>query len=137
MEVKETAACGIEQREFAIEFDTDELVDIYRVLLYAHDGAGFYDEDFVEDLKSQLVYIVGPSIEEEPPKGAGIEMKWEDTGSEFVLAFKEETASTFFGILEAVEHPREGLDEELNLNLMNQMREMAPNTLDNLPMINR
>ena len=32
MEVKETAACGISLREFAIEFETDELVDMYRTL---------------------------------------------------------------------------------------------------------
>jgi hypothetical protein len=30
MEVKETAACGIAQREFAIELDNDEFVDRYR-----------------------------------------------------------------------------------------------------------
>ena len=51
MEVKETAACGISLREFAIEFETDEIVDMYRVLNYAQNESGFYDEDFLEELR--------------------------------------------------------------------------------------
>jgi len=137
MEVSETAACGIAQREFAIEFDGDELVDMYRILRYAQNGTGFYDEDFLEDLKSQLAYIIGPSLEEDPGEEIETELSWEDDGVGFTLSFKEEVAATFYFILEAVEHPGEGLDTELNANLLDQMLEMAPNTLDNLPVINR
>jgi hypothetical protein len=137
MEVSETAACGIAQREFAIEFDVDELVDMYRILRYAQNGTGFYDEDFLADLKSQLAYIIGPSLEEEPGEEIETELTWEDNGVGFTLSFKEEVAATFYQILEAVEHPAEGLDTKLNANLLDQMMEMAPNTLDNLPVINR
>ena len=66
MEVKETAACGISLREFAIEFDDDELVDMYRILNYAQNEVGFYDEDFLDDIQSQMSYIIGPSLDEEP-----------------------------------------------------------------------
>jgi len=59
MEVKETAACGISLREFAIEFDDDELVDMYRILNYVQNEVGFYDEDFLDDLHSQMSYIIG------------------------------------------------------------------------------
>jgi hypothetical protein len=137
MEVSETAACGIAQREFAIEFNVDELVDIYRILLYAQNGTGFYDEDFLEDLKSQLTYIIGPSLEEAPGEEIEAELAWEDDGVGFTLSFKEEVAAMFYLIMEAVEHPGEGLDTELNAALLGQMMEMAPNTLDNLPVINR
>ena len=66
MEVKESAACGISLREFVVELDDSELADMYRVFRYVSTGEGFYEEDFVEDLKSQMVYIIGPSVEEEP-----------------------------------------------------------------------
>ena len=137
MEVSETAACGIAQREFAIEFDSDELVDMYRILLYAQNGTGFYDDDFLEDLKSQLNYIIGPELEEEPDEEIEAELNWEDDGVGFTLSFKEEVAATFYHILMAVEHPGEGLDTGLNATLLDKMMEMAPNTLDNLPVINR
>ena len=45
MEVKETAAHGISQREFAIEFDDNELAGFFRVSLYAHKAPGFHDRD--------------------------------------------------------------------------------------------
>lgn len=137
MEVSETAACGIAQREFAIEFDSDELVDMYRILLYAQNGTGFYDDDFLEDLKSQLTYIIGPELEEEPDAEIETGLTWEDDGVGFTLSFKEEVAATFYHILMAVEHPGEGLDTGLNATLLDKMMEMAPNTLDNLPVINR
>jgi hypothetical protein len=137
MEVSESAACGIAQREFEIEFDVEELVDMYRILLYAQNGTGFYEEDFLEDLKSQLAYIIGPALEEEPDEEIEADLTWDDNGVDFTLSFKEEAAATFYHILEAVAHPGEGLDTELNANLLGQMMEMAPNTLDNLPVINR
>jgi hypothetical protein len=133
MEVKETAACGISQREFAIEFDAEELPDIYRIFLYAQEGIGTYDEDFLDDLKSQMSYIIGPSLDEEP-SGEGEEegVHWEEEGSSFNLAFNETEARKLHQILLAVEHPGEGFDKALNQKLLEQMMEMAPAVLQNL-----
>jgi hypothetical protein len=138
MEVRETAACGISLREFAIEFEAEELADMYRVLRYTKDGTGFYDEDFVDDLKSQMAYIIGPSLEEEPPEELEEEtIHWEDTGTSYNLNFNEPEAGKILQILTAVAHPGEGFDHELNRKLMDQAMEMAPSILDNLPVINR
>ena len=137
MEVSETAACGISQREFAIAFDADELAEMYRILRYTLTGAGFYDEDFLEDLKAQMEYIVGPLVEDEPVDDAEIKMAWEDTDVEYVLSFKEEVAGVFYRLLGAVDNPEEGIYAELNQDLLDQMMAMAPSTLDGLPVINR
>jgi len=137
MEVKETAACGISHREFAIEFDAEELPEIYRVFRYVKDGTGFYDEDFLEELKSQMSYFIGPSLEEEPQETEEESVRWEDTGTSYLLHFKEPEAPRLYQILSAVEHPGEGFDGELNDKLMKQMMEMAPSLLENLPVINR
>lgn len=139
MEVKETAACGISLREFALEFEPEELSDIYRVLIYAQNGEGFYDEDFLEELKSQMIYIIGPSLEEELSEEDIAEERahWEDTGASYNLKLNEEEAKKFFKILLAVEHPGEWLNEEFRKKLADQMIEMAPTLLENLPIINR
>ena len=137
MEVKESAACGISLREFVIEFDADELPDIYRVFRYVRGGEGFYEEDFLEDLKSQMVYIVGPSVEEEPEEVEARTIHWEDTGVAYELTFNEPEAAWLYRIFSAVETPGEGFDKEMNQTLMDQMMEMAPTVLDNLPIINR
>jgi hypothetical protein len=138
MEVRETAACGISQREFVIELDDDGLVHFYRILLYAQEGIGFYEEDYLEDLKSQLSYIIGPTLEEEPTANAAEdEIQWEDTGALYALSFNEDLAKKLYQVLLAVEHPGENLDEKLNQKLLDQMLAMAPNTLDNLPTTNQ
>ncbi len=138
MEVKETAACGISLREFAIEFDADEIVDFFRIMDYAQNGTGFYDEDFLEDLKAQMAYIIGPSLEEEPPEGIEEEtIHWEDTGASYNLTLNEPEGGRLLQILKAVEHPGEGFDMEINQKLLEQMMEIAPGALENLPMINR
>jgi hypothetical protein len=137
VEVSETAACGIAQRKFAIAFDVDELAEIYRILRYTLTEAGFYDKDFLEDLKAQMEYIVGPSVEDEPEDDAEIKMAWEDTGVEYILSFKEEVAGIFYRLLGAVDSPGEGIYAELNQDLLDQMTAMAPSTLDGLPVINR
>lgn len=137
MEVSETAACGISQREFAVTFDSEKLADMYRVLRYTLSGAGFYDEDFLDDLKSQLVYIVGPPVEEAPEDDVELIMAWEDTGGEYTLSFKEEMAGIFYRLLEAVDSPGKGIYAGFNQDLLDQMIEMAPSTLDGLPVINR
>ena len=127
MEVRETAACGISLREFAIEFDMDEIVDLFRILNYAQNGVDSYDEDFLEDLKSQMAYIIGPSLEEEPPEEIEEEtIHWEDTGTSYNLTFNEPEGGRFLQILKAVEHPGEGFDKETNQKLLDQMMEIAP-----------
>ena len=138
MEVKETAACGISEREFAIEFEPDEISEIYRIFRYVHSSDGFYNEDFLEDLKSQMSYIIGPSLEEEPPEEAPAkEISWEDTGVSYNLNFIETQGRKLYQILNAVEHPGEGFDTELNQKIMEQMVEMVPTALEGLPLINR
>jgi len=133
MEVKETAACGISLREFAIEFDTDEIADMFRILNYAQNGTGSYDEDFLEDLKAQMAYIIGPSLEEEPAEGVEeATIRWEDTGASYNLTFNEPEGAKLLQILNAVEHPGEGFDREMNQKLLKQMMEMAPAALENL-----
>ena len=138
MEVKETAACGIAQREFAIEFDDDEFNDMYRVVRYIEAGVGFYEEDFVEDLMSQMVYIIGPSVEEDPPEQIlDDKMEWEDLGGAYALNFNDETATKLNQILKAVETPGEGFDEEMRKRIAEGMMELNPTQLENLPLINR
>jgi hypothetical protein len=138
MEVKETAACGISKREFAIEFEKEEIVNIYRILNYAQTGIGFFDEDFLEDLKSQMAYIIGPSLSEDPSQDNDeLTIRWEDTGTAYSLAFNEPEAGKLFQILDAVKHPGEGFDKEMNRALLREMMEMAPMALQNLPIINR
>ena len=137
MEVKETAACGISLREFAIEFEPDELVDIYRILNYAQNAVGFYDEDFLEDLKSQMTYIIGDAVEGEVQENVEETIHWEDTGSSYNLHFTEPEGAKLYQILAAVEHPGEGFDKELNRKLLDEMVQMAPTILENITVINR
>ena len=138
MEVKETAACGIAQREFAAEFDDDEFNDMYRVMRYVEAGVGFYEEDFIEDLLSQMLYIIGPAVEDDPPEEIlDDKMEWEDTGTSFNLNFNDETATKLHQILSAVEQPGEGFDDEMRKRIVDGMMELNPTALENLPLINR
>jgi len=137
MEVKETAACGISLREFAIELEQDEIVDMYRILRYAQSEIGFYDEDFLDELKSQMSYIIGPSLEETPADDVEETIHWEDTDGAYHLAFTEPEAGKLMQVLNAAENPGEGFDREMNQKLMDQMMEMAPTELSNITVINR
>ena len=138
MEVKETAACGISKREFAIELEKEEIVNIYRILSYAQTGIGFYNEDFLEELKSQMAYIIGPSLSEDPSQDLDeLTIRWEDTGTAYSLAFNEPEAGKLLQILNAIKHPGEGFDKGMNQKLLKEMVEMAPMALQNLPIINR
>jgi hypothetical protein len=138
MEVRETAACGISQREFTMDFDQAEFPDMYRVLRFAKDGTGYYDDGFFEDLKLQMSYIIGPSVQEEPQDQVeeGI-VHWVEEGPSYHLVLNEQEAQRLYRILSAVEHPGEGLDKSLNQKLMDQMMEMAPTIIGNLTVINR
>ena len=137
MEVKETAACGISLREFAIEFETDELVDMYRTLNYAQSEEGFFDEDFLDDLKSQMIYIIGASVEEEPEEGIEETIRWEEGDASYDLHFSEPEGAKLFQILNGVDHPGEGFDKDINEKLLGQMMDMAPSVLENITVINR
>ena len=137
MDVNETAACGISQREFAIEFDDEELVNFYRILTYIQEGDGFYEEDYLEDLKSQMSYIIGPSLEDPIDDNASEVIHFKDEGGSYFLAFNEDAAKKLNQTLDAVEHPGEGFDIKLVQKLIDKMSDMAPNILDNLPTINR
>jgi len=138
MEVRETAACGISKREFAIEFEGDEIISVYRVMHYAQKGIGFYDEDFLENLLSQMVYIIGPVVLEPSSENTQeTSIRWEDTGIGYILCFNEPEAGKIFQIFNGAKAPGEGFDKELNQKLLNQMVEMAPAQLQNLPIINR
>jgi hypothetical protein len=138
MEVRESAACGISQREFTVDFDTEELPDMYRIFRYAKDGTGFYDEDYLEDLRSQMAYIIGPSLQEHPPQTVeeGI-IHWEEEGVSFHLILNEDESRKLREILAGVDHPGEGFDRGLLQKLMDQMMDLAPSILQNLPVINR
>jgi hypothetical protein len=136
MEVKETAACGISLREFAIEFETDEIVDIYRILNYAQNEEGFFDEDFLDDLKSQMIYIIGASVEEEPEETEET-IHWEEGDASYDLHFSEPEGAKLFQILNGVDHPGEGFDKDMNEKLLGQMMDMAPSVLENITVINR
>ena len=130
MEVKETAACGISQREFAVELDRDEFGEMYKLLRYVQDGSGVFDEDFVEDLQSQMSYIIGPSLEEDPPEDIAEEkMEWEDTGVTLNLNFNDEMARKLRQIVSAVENPGEGFEAALLQKIMDGMKAIDP-TLD-------
>jgi hypothetical protein len=76
-------------------------------------------------------------VEDEPEDDVNPKMSWEDDGNEYTLSFQEEAAGIFYRLLEAVDSPGEGIYSELNQNLLDQMMEMAPSTLDGLPVINR
>jgi hypothetical protein len=138
MEVKETAACGIGTREFAIEFEKDELIPLYRIMLHAQKGTGFFDEDFLESLVSQMTYIIGTSVlDAASEQHQEMKIRWEDTGTFYTLFFNEMEAGKLIQIFDGARHPGKGFDKELNQKLLNEMMEMAPTELQNLGFIMR
>lgn len=138
MEIREAAACGITEREFVLEIEAEELPDVYRILLYVGSGEGHYDEEVQEDLVEQLTYTVGPAVEEEPPAEADFStIRWQEEDGAYHLVFQETNCHALYQILQAVDHPGEGFDEELNARLAREIRELAPSLLENLPVINR
>ena len=138
MEIRETAACGITERQFAIEMDSEELPDIYRIFLYIQAGVGHYDEEAQQDLLEQMSYIIGTEVEEEPDEGANVEgITWREEDDMYQLVFQETNSQYVYRILTAVDHPGEGFDQDLNARLAKQVLGMAPSILENLPVINR
>ncbi|MBW1913142.1 MAG: hypothetical protein JRI43_08320 [Deltaproteobacteria bacterium] len=104
---------------------------------YAQNEEGFYDEDFLDDLKSQMIYIIGPSVEEEPQDDVEETFNWEDADVTYNLYFTEPEGPNFLRILNGVDSPGEGFDKKLNQKLLDQMVDIAPTQLENLPIINR
>jgi len=63
MEVRETAACGVSEREFSIDLNETEIEKLYKVIKKAVEGDGEIDAQFAEELMTNMKFIVGPSIE--------------------------------------------------------------------------
>ncbi len=138
MEIREAAACGIAEREFVLEIEAEELPDAYRIFLYVTSGEGQYDEDVQEDLVGQLIYIVGPQVEEALQEDADLSsIRWKEEDGIYRLVFQETNCQAIYRILQGVDHPGEGFDKALNARLTNELMELAPSLLENLPVINR
>ena len=140
MEVREAAACGISQREFIIGLYEEDLVPFYRLFQYSNDRNGYYDQDFLEDLKSQMLYIIGPSLEDETPNEASIGdviLQEGDGPFAYCLKFKESEAIKIYQILKSVDSPVKAFNKELNRRILDQLLEVAPGILQNIPLINR
>lgn len=138
MEVKETAACGITQRKFAIEIDPDELPDFFRIIRFSASGAGKYDDEELEDVIGQMSYICGAAVEEEPDEDADVEeIFWKEEDGSFLLLFTETSGSKLYQIFQALQEDSEEYDKALAQRLSTEIQELAPSILDNVPVINR
>jgi hypothetical protein len=138
MEIREIAACGISEKIFAIECEAEDLPHLYRILRYVQAEDGYYDEEFLEELKEQMDYICGDSTRAAPPDDIDLgDVKWTVDGDVYSLVFTETTASSLYAIFDAVEERKDAFDLNLDRRLMAQIKELAPSILDNLPVINR
>ena len=64
MEVRETAACGVAQREFAIDFMEDEIVKFYKIIVAAQEASlDGPDPDLIDDMIVQMAQVVGPAVD--------------------------------------------------------------------------
>lgn len=136
MEIRETAACGISEKIFAIECEPEDLPHIYRILRYVQAEDGYYDEEFLEDLLEQMDYICGDALEDEANADLS-DIKWTESDDRYDLVFTETTAPALFAIFDAVAERRDSFNKELDQRLMAEIKELAPSILDNLPVINR
>lgn len=138
MEIRETAACGIAEKMFAIECEAEDLPHLFRILRYVQAEDGYYDEEFLDDLKEQMDYICGDIIEEEAGDDVDItDISWKEDEDVYSLLFTEMTASSLYAIFDAVEERKDSFDLGLVQRLMAEIKELAPSILDNLPVINR
>ena len=139
MEVRETAACGISEREFAIECEPEDLPHIFRILRFAQADDGYYDEEFLEDVMGQMTYICGAEIEEPGEDDADVdEIVWKESSEgTYDLAFSETNGGKLYQIFQAVLDDSDEFDKKLDSRLMADIQELAPSILDNLPVINR
>ena len=139
MEVRETAACGISERQFAIECESDDLPHIYRILRFAQADDGFIEEEFLDDLMDQMIYICGSEIEEIEEEDADSDsIKWQEGENDtYELIFSETNGAVLYQIFKAVLEDDDEFDKKLDTRLMAEIKELAPSILDNLPVINR
>lgn len=138
MEIREIAACGISEKIFAIECEPEDLPHMYRILRYVQAEDGYYDEDFIEELKEQMEYICGDIINELPRDDIDRnDIKWTADNDVYSLLFTETTASSLYAIFDAVEERKDTFDLKLDQRLMAEIKELAPSILANLPVINR
>lgn len=138
MEIRETAACGISEKIFAIECEPEDLPHIYRILRYVQAEDGYYDEEFLDDVKEQMDYICGDIIEDDPAPDVNLgDVHWQEDGDIYSLIFTESTASSLYAIFDAVVERKQTFSLELDRRLMREIKELAPSILDNLPVINR
>ncbi|KIX11228.1 hypothetical protein [Dethiosulfatarculus sandiegensis] len=136
MEVSETAACGITERKFAIVCEEEDLPEIYRIFHKAQTNVGHHEPDVLDDLKTQIDYIVRP--DENPTDDPEFDsFVWEEEDGEYRLIFTETQTGQLLKILNAIDDPEQEFNREFNQKLMDDMMEMAPSILDNLPIINR
>ncbi len=64
MEVRETTACGVADREFNINMDERESVKIYKFLKEAKKaGIKCSDSELLEDLIDEIAHKVGPVVD--------------------------------------------------------------------------
>lgn len=138
METKETAACGIAQREFAVEIDPDELPDFFRIIRFAASGQGKFDEEELDDVMGQMSYICGPGIEEGPDEDADDEeISWKEEDGSFQLVFTETSGAKLYQIFQALSDESDEYDKKLAQRLSDEVQELAPSILDNVPVVNR
>lgn len=65
MEVRETAACGVAEREFCIDLGEDEIVNFFQFLVEAEDAADKIDPELINGMLAQIRQIVGPAVEQQ------------------------------------------------------------------------
>jgi hypothetical protein len=63
MEVRETAACGVAEREFAIDLMENEIVKFYKFLDATQDAGNQIDADLFDDMIVQIRQVVGPAVD--------------------------------------------------------------------------
>lgn len=63
MEVRETAACGVAEREFAVDMVEHEIVKFYKVMNAAQEAVGHVAPELIDDLLVQIRQVVGPSVD--------------------------------------------------------------------------
>lgn len=138
MEVRETAACGIAERKFAIECQPEDLPHIYRIIRYPGAEDGYYDEEFLDDLLSQMAYICGDEITVAAADDVDTSLiQWSVEDDVYALMFNELATPVLYQLFDACLERKPHFDAALARRLMVEASELAPSILSNLPVINR
>ena len=64
MEVKETAACGISEREFAVALKENEIVKFYKWLDAALENGEDTEDGMIDDMLGSMEHVVGAALNE-------------------------------------------------------------------------